>query len=148
MKPLKFIVRFSLFVLVVLFAVASSTHAQQCPGYNPTMTQGAPYNDSGMIPSDACSGRSGGTWSFYETSSLTDYCGSYATGGYLSYYSTVTGNGVAVCGAVDVYCGPTFYAYLTVAQNQQDYNRFYNQAYDGNYNSSTARCVQAIGYSR
>ncbi len=36
MKSLKFIVRLAWFVLV-LFAVAASTHAQQCPGYNPTM---------------------------------------------------------------------------------------------------------------
>jgi len=28
---MKFIVRFSFFVLFVLFAVAASTHAQQCP---------------------------------------------------------------------------------------------------------------------
>jgi hypothetical protein len=40
MKSLKFIVSLSLLVLVALFAVAASTHAQQCPGYNPTMTQG------------------------------------------------------------------------------------------------------------
>jgi hypothetical protein len=41
MKSLKFIVGLSLFVLVLF---AASTHAQQCPGYNPTMSQGSPRN--------------------------------------------------------------------------------------------------------
>ena len=147
MKSLKFIVRLSLFVLV-LFAVAASTHAQQCPGFNPTMTQGAPTSASGMIPSSPCAGKSlFSTPSFYETNSLTDYCGSYDTGGYLSHTASVTGNGVAYCAGVKVYCEPYFYDYLTVAQNQQDYNRFYYQAYDETYISGKG-CVRAAAYSR
>src|SRR5579859_368877 len=139
---LKFIVRLSLFV-AVLFAVAASTHAQQCPGYNPTMSQGSPSSASGMIPSSPCAGKSlFSTPSFYETNSLTDYCGSLDTGGYLSHTATVTGNGRAYCAGVQVYCDPYFYAYLTVATNQQDYNRFYYQAYDKIYTSSSG-CVRA-----
>ena len=143
----KFIVRLSLLVLV-LFAVAVSTHAQQCPGFNTTMSQGAPSSASGMIPSSPCAGKSlNSTPSFYETNSLTDYCGSLDTGGYVSTTATVTGNGVAYCAGVEVDCEPYFYAYLTVATNQQDYNRFYYQAYDKTYTSSSG-CVRAAAYSR
>src|SRR5437764_8663433 len=144
---MKSIVRFSFFVLFVLFAVAASTHAQQCPGYNPTMKQGSPGSASGIIPSSPCGGKPlYSTASFYETNSLTDYCGSLQTGGQLTHTATVTGNGVASCTPVVVYCQPFFNAYLTVAQNQQDYNRFYYQAYDSNYTSSN--CVRAATYSR
>jgi hypothetical protein len=136
MKSLKFIVRLSLFVLV-LFAVAASTHAQQCPGYNPTMSQGAPGSASGILPPSPCAGKSlFSTASFYETNSTTDYCGSLDTGGYLSHTATVTGNGVASCTPVVVYCEPFFEAQVTVATNQQDYNRFYYRAYDYTYTSS------------
>jgi hypothetical protein len=136
MKSLKFIVRLSLFVLV-LFAVAASTHAQQCPGYNPTMSQGAPGSASGILPPSPCAGKSlFSTASFYETNSTTDYCGSLDTGGYLSHTATVTGNGVASCTPVVVYCEPFFEAQVTVAANQQDYNRFYYRAYDYTYTSS------------
>jgi len=104
---MKSIVRFSFFVLFVLFAVAASTHAQQCPGYNPTMTQGDPSNASGVIPSNPCSGKPlYSTASFYETNSMTDYCGSLETGGYLSHTAPVTGNGVAYCAGVQVHCQP------------------------------------------
>src|SRR6266480_3105589 len=124
MKSLKFIVRLSLFVLA-LFAVAASTHAQQCPGYNPTMTQGSPSSASGMIPSNPCSGNPlYSAASFYETNSLTDYCGSLQTGGQLTSPSAVTGNGVASCTSVVLYCYPSFELEVTVATNQQDYNRF------------------------
>lgn len=124
MKSLKFIVRLSLFVLV-LFAVAASTHAQQCPGYNPTMSQGSPSSASGVIPSSPCAGKSPfSTPSFYETNSLTDYCGSYDTGGYLSHTATVTGNGRAYCAGFVVTCEPYFYAYLTVATTNKTTTAF------------------------
>ena len=104
---MKFIVRFSFFVLFVLFAVAASTHAQQCPGYNPTMKQGSPGSASGIIPSSPCGGKPlYSTASFYETNSLTDYCGSLQTGGQLTHTATVTGNGVAYCAGVQVHCQP------------------------------------------
>jgi hypothetical protein len=58
MKSLKFIVRLALFVLV-LFAVAVSTHAQQCPGYNPTMYQSPdPGSLSAYNPPSPCAGKS------------------------------------------------------------------------------------------
>jgi len=111
------------------------------------MKQGSPGSASGIIPSSPCGGKPlYSTASFYETNSLTDYCGSLQTGGQLTHTATVTGNGVASCTPVVVYCQPFFNAYLTVAQNQQDYNRFYYQAYDSNYTSSN--CVRAATYSR
>jgi len=57
MKSLKFIVRLALFVLV-LFAVAASTHAQQCRGHNPTMYQDPnPGNTSAYNPPSPARGR-------------------------------------------------------------------------------------------
>jgi|ERR1700730_1165648 len=135
MKSLKFIVRLALFVMV-LFAVAVSTHAQQCPGYNPTMYQSPnPGTTSAYNPPSPCAGKSlYSTASFYQTSSTTDYCGQLTTP------STVTGNGVASCTPYVLYCYPSFELQVTVAANQQDYNRFYNRAYDYTYNSSSG-CV-------
>ncbi len=58
MKSLKSIVRLALFVLV-LSAVAASTHAQQCPGYNPTMYQSPnPGTASAYNPPSPCAGQS------------------------------------------------------------------------------------------
>ncbi len=133
---LPFIVR-PLFVMV-LFAVAVSTHAQQCPGYNPTMYQSPnPGTTSAYNPPSPCAGHSiNSTASFSQTSSTTDYCGSLQTGGQLTNPSTVTGNGVASCTAYVLYCYPSFELQVTVATNQQDYNRFYNRAYDYTYTSS------------
>jgi hypothetical protein len=70
MKSLKFIVRLALFVLV-LFAVAASTHAQQCPGYNPTMEQSPnPGTTSAYNPPTPCAGKSlFSTASFSQTNS-------------------------------------------------------------------------------
>ena len=129
--------RLALFVLV-LFAVAASTHAQQCPGYDPTMYQSPnPGATSGYNPPSPCAGHSiNSTASFSQTSSTTDYCGSLQTGGQLTHPSTVTGNGVASCTAYVLYCYPSFDLQVTVATNQQDYNRFYNRAYDYTYTSS------------
>ncbi len=109
---LPFIVR-PLFVMV-LFAVAVSTHAQQCPGYNPTMYQSPnPGTTSAYNPPSPCAGHSiNSTASFSQT------------------------NGVASCTPVVVYCYPSFELEVTVATNQQDYNRFYNRAYDYTYTSS------------
>jgi len=137
MKSLKFIVRLASFVMV-LFAVAVSTHAQQCPGYNPTMEQSPnPGTTSAYNPPTPCAGKSlFSTASFSQTNSTTDYCGSLETGGQLTTPSTVTGNGVASCTAYVLYCYPSFELQVTVATNQQDYNRFYNRAYDYTYTSS------------
>lgn len=137
MKSLKFIVRIASFVLV-LFAVAVSTHAQQCPGYNPIMYQDPnPGNTSAYNPPSPCAGKSiYSTASFSQTNSTTDHCGSFETGGELTTSSIVTGNGVASCTPVVVYCYPSFELEVTVATNQQDYNRFYNRAYDYTYSSS------------
>ena len=142
MKSLKFIVRLALFVLV--FAVAASTHAQQCPGYNPTMEQSPnPGTTSAYNPPTPCAGKSlYSTASFYQTNSTTDYCGSLSTGGQLTNPSTVTGNGVASCTPYVLYCYPSFDIQVTVATNQQDYNRFYNRAYDYTYSSSSSGCVR------
>lgn len=138
MKSLK---RLALFVLV-LFAVAASTRAQQCPGYNPTMYQSPnPGTTSAYSPPSPCEGEYlSQTSSFSQTNSTTDYCGSLQTGGQIQYPSTVTGNGVAHCTAVVLYCYPKFLLQVTVATNPQDYNRFYNQAYDYTYSSSSG-CV-------
>jgi hypothetical protein len=142
MKSLKFIVRLALFVMV-LFAVAVSTHAQECPGYNPTIYQSPnPGTTSAYNPPEPCAGQSiFSTASFSQTSSTTDYCGTLQTGGVLTNPSTVTGNGVASCTPVVVYCYPHFDLEVTVATNQQDYNRFYNRAYDYTYSSSPSGCV-------
>ncbi|HUJ93384.1 MAG TPA: hypothetical protein VLW46_00315 [Candidatus Bathyarchaeia archaeon] len=135
-----------LWVVTLLFSVASSTHAQQCPGYNPTMTQESPGGTSAYIPPLPCSGQISGTEPFYQTNTTTDYCGSLETGGYVSNPSTVTGNGVASCGMVDVYCAPLFELEVTPAANQQDYNRFYNRAYDSSYSSSSKKCLGNVAF--
>jgi hypothetical protein len=143
MKSLKSIVRLALFVLVQ-FAVTASTHAQQCPGYNPTMSQSPnPGATSAYNPPSPCAGKPiYSSQSFSQTSSTTDYCGSLDTGGRLTYPSTVTGYGVAHCTPYVLYCYPAFELDLTVATNQQDYNRFYNRAYDYYYSSSSG-CVRS-----
>jgi hypothetical protein len=141
MKSLKLIVRLA----VGLFAVAVSTHAQQCPGYNPTMYQDPdPGTLSAYNPQNPCAGKSMfSTAPFSQTNSTTDYCGSLQTGGQLVTPSIVTGKGVASCTAYVLYCYPEFELQVTVATNQQDYNRFYNRAYDYTYISGSG-CVRIL----
>lgn len=133
---------------VVLFAVAASTHAQQCPGYDPTMYQSPnPGDTSGYNPPSPCAGQGiFSTAAFFQTNSTTDFCGSLSTGGQLTKPSTITGYGVASCTPVVLYCYPIFDLEVTVASNQQDYNRFYNRAYDSTYTSSACVTNSTVGF--
>src|SRR5260370_27375461 len=122
---MKSIVRLSLFVLV-LFALAASTHAQNCPNSNPQMYQspnpGAVSPPNPPLP--VCSTTSllfPATVLYSQTNSTTDYCSN------LSYASIVTGYGVAHCTPYILYCVPEFTLQVPLATSTSDCTRFYNR---------------------
>jgi len=128
--------------VLIFFALAASTRAQNCPGYNPQVYQSG-GGTSAFNPPNPCSGQSlNATVSFSQTNSTTDYCSQ------LSYPSIVTGWGYAHCTPYPVYCTPFFELQVTVATAPGDYNRFYNRAYYSTYTSSGCVTNSNVGFNQ
>jgi hypothetical protein len=126
------IVRLALFVLV-FSALAGSAHAQQCSVPDQTVEStgaSASCTTTSML--------SPATVPFTQVQSGVNKCLDENNNGavYASNPTSVTGSGQAHCTPQPLYCFVKFFANATQATTPSDYNRFYNQAYNGTYTSS------------